>query len=239
MNVAVIPARGGSKRIPRKNIRIFNGKPILAYSIAAARESRCVDRLIVSTDDPEIAEVARAHGAEVPFLRPNHLADDQTHVDAVLRHAVQWLMDQGDGPDYVCGLFATAPFLSAEGLREGLARLQDAPEQQYAFGVARFSFPIQRAIRILPHGGVEPFHPECSAMRSQDLEAAYHDAGQFFWGRTQAILQGLPLFSPLSIPIVIPAYRVQDIDTPEDWERAELLHQALQLAENHARGVSS
>ncbi len=237
MNAAVIPARGGSKRIPRKNIRLFNGKPILAYSIAAAQESRGVDRLIVSTDDPEIAEVARACGAEVPFLRPSHLSDDQTHLDAVMRHAVRWLMDQGDSPDYVCGLFATAPFLTAEVLGEGLARLQDEPEKQYAFGVARFLFPIQRAIRILPDGGVAPFQPECSAMRSQDLEAAYHDAGQFFWGRTQAVLDGAPLFSPRSIPIVIPSDRVQDIDTPEDWKRAELLYRVLQLSENHARGV--
>ena len=239
MNVAVIPARGGSKRIPRKNIRSFNGKPILAYSIAAAQASRCIDRLIVSTDDPEIAEVARAYGAEVPFLRPNNLADDQTHLDAVMCHAVRWLIDQGNAPEYVCGLFATAPFLTAGLLREGLSRLQADPEKQHAFGVAQFSFPIQRAIRILPHGGVEPFQPECMTMRSQDLEAAYHDAGQFFWGRTAAILARASIFSPHAIPIVIPAYRVQDIDTSEDWERAELLHQALQLAETHARGVSS
>lgn len=239
MNVAVIPARGGSKRIPRKNIRAFNGKPILAYSIEAALECGCIDRLIVSTDDPEIAEVARAYGAEAPFDRPRELADDQTHIDAVLRHALRWAMDQGDAPEFACCLFATAPFLTAGALREGLTRLVHAPEQLYAFGVTSFSFPIQRAIRIVPNGGVEPFQPECIPMRSQDLEKAYHDAGQFFWGRPDAILDSVPLFTHRSIPVLIPSYRVQDIDTPEDWERAEWMHRALMLSENHARRLPS
>lgn len=239
MNVAVIPARGGSKRIPRKNVRLFDGKPILAYPIAAARESGCVDRLIVSTDDPEIAAVARAYGAEVPFTRPPELSNDHVHIGAVLRHAVRWLMDQGDAPEFVCCLFATAPFLTAAALREGLEKLRAAPEMQYAFGAVKFPFPIQRAIRILPGGGVEPFQPACMPMRSQDLEEAYHDAGQFFWGRADALLSGASIFTPRSIPIVIPSCRAQDIDTPEDWERAEFLHQALMLSETHARGLPS
>ena len=239
MNVAIIPARGGSKRIPRKNIRAFNGKPILAYSIEAAHESGCVDRVMVSTDDPEIADVARSFGAEIPFIRPQTLADDQTHLDAVMSHAVRWLIDQGHAPEFVCGLFATAPFLSGALLREGLHRLQTSPDKQYAFGVAKFSFPIQRAVRITPLGGIEPVQPACMRMRSQDLEEAYHDAGQFFWGRAEAILNRAALFSPTSIPIVIPSHRVQDIDTPEDWARAEWLHKALMLSENHACGLSS
>ena len=239
MNVAIIPARGGSKRIPRKNIRAFNGKPILAYSIEAARESGCVDRVMVSTDDPEIADVARALGAEIPFIRPHNLSDDQTHLDAVMSHAVRWLMDQGHVPEFVCGLFATAPFLSGALLHEGLHRLQASPDKQYAFGVAKFSFPIQRAVRITPLGGIEPFQPACMRMRSQDLEEAYHDAGQFFWGRAEAILNRAALFSPTSIPIVIPSHRVQDIDTPEDWARAEWMHKALMLSENHARSIPS
>ena len=239
MNVAVIPARGGSKRIPRKNVRPFDGKPMLAYSIEAALQSGCVDRLIVSTDDTEIADVARAHGAEVPFLRPSNLADDQTHVGAVIRHAIRWLADQGHAPDFVCGLFATAPFLTAEILRDGFEKLRAAPDKQFAFGVAKFSFPIQRAVRMVPGGGVEPFRPECMAMRSQDLEEAYHDAGQFFWGRTDAFLSGASIFTPRSIPILIPSHRVQDVDTPADWERAEYLYRALKLSENYARGLSS
>ena len=239
MNVAIIPARGGSKRIPRKNIRPFNGKPILAYSIEAARDSGCVDRLLVSTDDPEIAEVARSLGAEIPFIRPNHLADDQTHLDAVMSHAVQWLVDRGEAPGYVCCIFATAPFLTGSILREGFQRLQASPGKNHAFGVTKFSFPIQRAVRITPLGGIEPFQPDCMKMRSQDLEEAYHDAGQFFWGRPEAILNRDSIFSPTSIPIVIPSHRVQDIDTPEDWARAEWLHKALMLSENHARRLSS
>ena len=239
MNVAVIPARGGSKRIPRKNIRPFNGKPILAYSIEAALASGRVDRLLVSTDDPEIAAVARACGAETPFDRPAELADDQTHIGAVLRHAVRWLIAQGTTPELVCCVFATAPFLTPELLRDACDQLRQAPDMQYAFGAARFSFPIQRAVRRLPGGGVEPFQPECMAMRSQDLEPAYHDAGQFFWGRTEALLAGASIFSPRSIPVLIPSHRVQDIDTPEDWERAERLYQALLLPEPHAHRLPS
>ncbi|NLG35725.1 MAG: pseudaminic acid cytidylyltransferase [Lentisphaerae bacterium] len=234
MNVAVIPARGGSKRIPRKNLRPFNGKPVLAYAIDAARQCGCVDRILVSTDDDEVASLARSLGAEVPFRRPPDLADDHAPLGAVMRHAVQWMLVQGWDLDYVACLFATAPFLTPAILRDALHRLQADPSMQYAFGAARFPFPIQRAVRILPGGGVEPFTPRCMGMRSQDLEDAYHDAGQFFWGRPDAILARATIFSPRSIPVVIPSCRVQDIDTPEDWERAEFLHQALHLSESHA-----
>ena len=239
MNLAVIPARGGSKRIPRKNVRPFDGKPILAYSVEAALRSGVGDRLVVSTDDPEIAEVARSFGAETPFVRPAELANDHAHIGAVLRHAVRWAVEAGSPPDFVCCLFATAPFLTPELVREGFERLRADPEKSYAFGAAQFSFPIQRAIRILPGGGVEPFRPECMPMRSQDLEPAYHDAGQFFWGRAEAVLSGVSIFTPSSVPVVIPSFRVQDIDSPEDWERAEYLHRALKLSENHARGIPS
>ena len=239
MNLAVIPARGGSKRIPRKNVRPFDGKPILAYSVEAALRSGVDDRLVVSTDDPEIAEVARSFGAETPFVRPAELANDHAHIGAVLRHAVRWAVEAGSPPDFVCCLFATAPFLTPELVREGFERLRADPEKSYAFGAAQFSFPIQRAIRILPGGGVEPFRPECMPMRSQDLEPAYHDAGQFFWGRAEAVLSGVSIFTPSSVPVVIPSFRVQDIDSPEDWERAEYLHRALKLSENHARGIPS
>jgi pseudaminic acid cytidylyltransferase len=239
MNLALIPARGGSKRIPRKNVRPFNGKPIIAYSIAAALDSGCVDRVVVSTDDPEIADVARAHGAETPFVRPPELSDDHTHIGKVLAHAIRWFLDRNQPPDLVCCLFATAPFLEPGTLREACDRLRSAPDKLFSFGVARFSFPIQRAVRMLPGGGVAPFQPECMGMRSQDLEDAYHDAGQFFWARPHAILAGKSIFSPQSIPILIPSHRVQDIDTPEDWLRAECLHQAIALSDSHARGLPS
>ena len=229
MNIAIIPARGGSKRIPKKNIKPFCGKPMIAWSIAAARESRCFDRVIVSTDDEEIAVVAQTAGAAIPFIRPAELADDHTGTGAVIRHALQWVADQGERIDLACCIYATAPFVTATDLQQGMARLQAAPEKKYAFSVTSFPFPIQRAIRLTDDGGVEPFQPECMPMRSQDLEEAYHDAGQFYWGRPEAFLNGPSVFSPLSIPIILPRHRVQDIDTEEDWVRAEYLHRALQM----------
>ncbi len=228
MNVAIIPARGGSQRIPRKNIRLFGGRPMIAHSIDAARESGCFDRVIVSTDDPEVASVATACGGEVPFLRPADLSDAFTGLDAVMCHAVTWLESQGTRADFFCCIFATAPFLTAAALREGLALLQAAPHRQYAFSVTSFPFPIQRAVRLTGDHGVEPFRPECIPMRSQDLEPAYHEAGQFFWGRPAALRMGLSIYAPgVSVPVLIPRYRVQDIDTLEDWEQAEYLYKAL------------
>lgn len=233
MNIAIIPARGGSKRIPGKNIREFCGKPMIAYSIEAAQNSGCFERIMVSTDDAAVAAVAVKYGAEAPFLRPAALSDDHTALDAVLHHAVEWLDAQGVELTYVCCVFATAPFLTGAILRDGLALLQSAPHRQYAFSVASYPFPIQRAIRITADNGVEPFHPECIPVRSQDLEAAYHEAGQFFWGRPDALLRRLSIYAPgVSVPVHIPRYRVQDIDTMEDWIRAECLFQALKVMQD-------
>ena len=231
MHVAIIPARGGSKRIPRKNIKPFCGKPIIAWSIEAALDSGCFDRIIVSTDDEEIAAVARSAGAEVPFLRPAKLADDQTGTQAVVCHTLKWLQEQSIAIELACCIYATAPFVRSEDLQQGLCLLQDAPEKHYAFSVTSFPFPIQRAIRITADGGVEPINPECIPMRSQDLEETYHDAGQFYWGRPEAYLKGISVFSRQSIPIVLPRYRVQDIDTSEDWLRAEYMFRAAQMAQ--------
>lgn len=227
MRVAVIPARGGSKRIPRKNVRPFSGKPMIAWSIAAARESGCFDRIIVSTDDHEIAQTALSHGAEAPFERPSALSDDHTGTLPVIAHAVQWLAAQEDAaPSEVCCIYATAPFLRAEDLCRGLAILRDTGAD-YAFSVTSYAFPIQRAIRITPDRRVEMFQPGHFASRSQDLEEAWHDAGQFYWGRADAWLMQTPLFGHGSTPVILPRHRVQDIDTPEDWERAELMFAAL------------
>lgn len=222
MKLAVIPARGGSKRIPRKNVKDFFGQPMIAWSIAAARDSGCFDRIVVSTDDTEIAAVARAHGAETPFVRPPELADDHTPTIPVIAHAIQWYLDQGAAVDAACCIYATAPFVRAEDLRAGLAALT-AEDCAYVFSATSFPFPIQRAIRINAQGRAEMFNPEHFATRSQDLEEAFHDAGQFYWGRPEAWLQGLPIFSPQSIPLRLPRSRVQDIDTLEDWARAEQL----------------
>ncbi len=227
MRVAIIPARGGSKRIPRKNIKAFGGRPMIAWSILAAQKSGCFDQIIVSTDDDEIAELAKAHGAEAPFRRPEALADDHTPTVPVIAHAVQWLADNGTPAEEVCCLYATAPFVQAEDLSRGLEALRST-DAAYAFPVTSFAFPIQRAVRLRADGRVEMFYPEHSQTRSQDLPEAYHDAGQFYWGHARAWLAGLPVIGPSSTSIILPRYRVQDIDTPEDWERAERLFQVLQ-----------
>lgn len=232
MKVAIIPARGGSKRIPRKNIKLFAGKPIIAYSIEAAQNCGLFDRVVVSTDDDEIAEVARSFGAAIPFLRPKELADDHTGTNEVVKHAIQWFAAQGRPVNYACCIYATAPFLQPAFLREGYEKLA-ASAKSYAFAVTSFPFPIQRAIRLRPEGTVEPLHPEYIFARSQDLEETYHDSGQFLWGRAEAFLSDTIAFSPASIPVIIPRYLVQDIDTPEDWTRAELMFQAWrQMPEN-------
>ena len=226
MRLAVIPARGGSKRIPRKNIKPFGGKPMIAWSIEAARQSGCFDRVVVSTDDEEIAAVARELGAEVPFMRPAALADDHAGTLAVMRHAVDACgVDRATGR--VCCIYATAPFLLAEDLRRGLEILEQSGAD-YAFSVTSFAFPIQRALRLTPRGRVEMFDPAQFATRSQDLEEAWHDAGQFYWGRAAAWLDEAPLFSHGAAPVILPRHRVQDIDTPEDWLRAEWLFRAMQ-----------
>lgn len=227
MKVAIIPARGGSKRIPRKNVRLFAGKPIIAHSIGAALDSGCFDRVIVSTDDVEIAAVAREWGAETPFVRPPELADDHTGTNAVVKHAINWLAEQDTPADYACCIYATAPFVQARYLQEGLARLLER-RRGYAFSVTSFPFPIQRAIRINAEGAVEAIWPENIFRRSQDLEEAFHDAGQFYWGTTDAYLTDAVVFSPASIPIVLPRHLVQDIDTFEDWRRAELMFRVIQ-----------
>lgn len=226
MKLAVIPARGGSKRIPRKNIRLFAGKPMIAWSIEAALASGCFDRIIVSTDDAEIADVARAHRAEVPFVRPPELSDDHTGTIPVVAHAVGWMNQQVSPVEFACCLYATAPFVQVKDLRQGLDVLQRS-SAQYAFTVTNFAAPIQRSFRITDQERIEMFDPEQFNTRSQDLEEAYHDAGQFYWGRAQAWLEAKPLFSQASVPIVLPGYKVQDIDTEDDWIRAEMMFEIL------------
>lgn len=226
MNVAVIPARGGSKRIPRKNIRSFAGKPMIAWPIEAALQSCCFDQVIVSTDDAEIADIARASGAKVPFMRPETLSDDHTGTTPVIRNAIEWFVAQGIVPEQVCCIYATAPFVRPEDIRKGLEVL-NSEGCEFAFSVTSYAFPIQRALRLTEQGRVEMFQPEHFNTRSQDLEEAYHDAGQFYWGQSSAWLAGKPIFSPSAAPVILPRYRVQDIDTPEDWERAEWMFRAM------------
>jgi pseudaminic acid cytidylyltransferase len=227
MRIAVIPARGGSKRIPGKNIKLFAGKPIIAYSIEAALKSGVVDRVIVSTDDEAIAKTAEGLGAEVPFVRPSEISDDFTPTVPVIKHAIEWVAANWGKVSEVCCIYATAPFVTPHGIREAYERLMQNNVQGYVFTATTFPFPIQRAFRIKNDGHCEMFRPELYNARSQDLEEAYQDAGQFYWGRAESYMKEIEFFSTLSMPYVIPRYRVQDIDTAEDWERAEIMLRVL------------
>lgn len=226
MKIAVIPARGGSKRIPRKNIRPFCGRPIISYSIDAARQSGLFDEIIVSTDDEEIAAVSRQLGAATPFVRPREIADDFTGTNAVVKHAVTWFSERGNQISHACCIYATAPLLQPHYLREGHDALTHS-DAAFAFSVTSYAFPIQRAVRITTSGRVDAFYPEHRLTRSQDLEPAYHDAGQFYWGTGDAFRDDVPLFSERAIGIVLPRKFVQDIDTLEDWEQAEYMFRAI------------
>jgi pseudaminic acid cytidylyltransferase len=226
VKVAIIPARGGSMRIPGKNIKPFAGKPIMGWVIEAALESRIFDRVIVSTDDEDIARLAIEYGAEAPFVRPAELSDDLTGILEVVQHAIGWLRKQDISVEYVCCILATAPFLRPDILSQAFDKLIESGAR-YAFSVTDYPFPIQRAIRIDPTGRVEALWPENINARSQDLESAYHDAGQFYWGRIEAFERGDVIFSSCSVPIKLPRYLVQDIDTVDDWKQAELMFNAL------------
>lgn len=227
MRIAVIPARGGSKRIPNKNIEIFCGKPIIAWSIQHAVESRCFDRVIVSTDDDRIACIAEAYGAEAPFRRPARLSGDYVATNAVISHAIQWLLGHEYGVEVVCCLYATAPFVTPASLAVGASILRGDSSLSYVLPVSEYPFPVQRAVRIVS-GRFKMLQPEHFFTRSQDLETIYHDAGQFYFGTRDAWLRGEPVFGSNSAPLIIPSYRVHDIDTPDDWRRAELMFSALQ-----------
>lgn len=225
MKLCLIPARGGSKRIPGKNVRDFCGQPIIAYSIKAAIESACFDKVIVSTDDEKIAAIAKEYGAEVPFIRPESISGDHTGTTEVIKHALEWYANKGESVKYICCLYATAPFVSARYIRQGYEQLIDSAKS-YAFSVTSYAFPIQRALRINSSNEIEAIWKENITKRSQDLEEAYHDAGQFYWGKSEAFLKDEIVFSSSSVPVVLPRYIVQDIDTLEDWRHAEFMYKA-------------
>lgn len=229
MKIAVIPARGGSKRIPKKNIRPFMGKPIIAYSIEAALQSGCFDRVIVSTDDEAIAAVAKTYGAEVPFMRPADLSDDFTGTNAVARHAIEWCIDNGNDIRHACCIYATAPFVTAELIKEGWKKLTEN-NADFAVTVTTFPFAIQRALAMEADQTLTLFYPEHRDTRSQDLEEGYHDIGQLYWAKAASFVLDKPLFAGSeggTVPILVSRNRVQDIDTEEDWREAELRYQLL------------
>jgi pseudaminic acid cytidylyltransferase len=227
--VAVIPARGGSKRIPRKNIRPFLGEPLMARTIARLQAAACFDRIVVSTDDDEIAAVARAAGAEAPFQRHASLSDDHASTVPVIRDAIQQLDRLDCHPATIVAVYPAAVFMTATDLHTALMLLQQ-PDTDYVVPVTTFPYPIQRALRWREDGSTELFQPEHYESRSQDLEPAYHDAGQFYAGTRDAWLDERALFTSRTRLLRVPRTRVQDIDTPEDWERAEALFQLLEGA---------
>jgi pseudaminic acid cytidylyltransferase len=226
VNICIIPARGGSKRIPKKNIRPFFGKPILAYSIEAAIKADCFDRIIVSTDDNQIKEVAIAYGADVPFIRPESISNDYASTMDVIQHCIDWCERQNIKANKVCCLYATAPFVTVSDILRGLAII-DQDGVEYAFTATSYPFPIQRSFYLDEDERINMFYPLNMDKRSQDLVEAYHDAGQFYWGKVNAFKEALPFFAAHSKPILLPRQSVQDIDTLEDWDMAEALYAAV------------
>ena len=225
-SIALIPARGGSQRIPRKNVRPFHGRPMISWPIASALQSGLFDHVIVSTDDAEIAEAARAAGAEVPFLRPAELSDNHTPTRPVIQHAIEALEQAGVRPDRLCCLYATAVFTTAEDLRAADDLLSKSGAD-FVFAAATYPHPIQRAMRLVDGGGVVMVDETARSIRSQDLEERYHDAGAFYFGTRDAFMSGATVFSERSRIVAIPRMRVHDIDTMEDWEWAEMAFKIL------------
>ncbi|MDX1903381.1 MAG: pseudaminic acid cytidylyltransferase [Thermonemataceae bacterium] len=225
--IAIIPARGGSKRIPRKNIKDFLGKPIIAYSIETALESGLFSEVMVSTEDEEIAEVAKKYGAKVPFLRSADNADDFTGTVDVLVEVLEQYKKIGFVFEKSCCVYPTAPFVSVRRLEEA-KELLEKKNYDCVFPMVRFSYPIQRALKMDKAGKIAMFEPENLNKRSQDLESAYHDAGQFYFFNVQSILQKQQLWTNNTGAIILPETEVQDIDNQEDWEIAQIKYQWLQ-----------
>jgi pseudaminic acid cytidylyltransferase len=218
--IAIIPARGGSKRIPRKNIKLFHGKPIIAYSIEAALQSGLFDEVIVSTDDKEIAEIAQQYGAKVPFLRSKKNSDDFATTIDVIVEVMNFYKDKGIEHEFICCIYPCAVFVSKEKIQEAY-NLLNTKNFDTVLPIIEYGFPIQRALKIENEKTVFS-SPEFIKTRSQDLEKHYHDAGQFYWLRTNIILQEHTIFTSNTGSIVISELEAQDIDTETDWKLAEL-----------------
>jgi pseudaminic acid cytidylyltransferase len=223
--LAIIPARGGSKRIPGKNSKLFEGQPIITYSIKAAKASGCFTEIMVSTDDNTIADIAKKSGASVPFLRSAASSNDHAGLVEVLLEVLEQYKKLGKTFDYVCCILPTAPFLTAQRISEGFGLIRKN-EHDSVFPVVRFGYPIQRALK-LKGTTASMFWPENYDKRSQDLEPAYHDCGQFYWVRPDVLGMKKRLFTDRSGYVILSEAEVQDIDTPEDWDIAELKYRML------------
>ena len=225
MNVCIIPARGGSKRIPKKNIKYFCGDPIIKYSIDAAKKSNLFDYIIVSTDDLEIAKISEEIGAEVPFVRPQNISDDNSGIKDVMIHAIKYLQDNATELDKICCLLPTAPLVEINDIKKGEICLDKVEKDKFVFAATKFNFPIQRGFS-LENNLAFPIDLNFTKKRSQDLKEYFHDAGQFYWGYKEAWFSKKNFFEE-SMPILLPSWRVQDLDTIEDWERAELIYKII------------
>jgi len=227
MNLAIIPARGGSKRIPRKNIKNFNGKPMISWSIELAIESRIFDNIVVSTDDNEIQEIAIKKGAEVPFLRPKDLSDDHTPTAPVVKHAINELNQLGHNYKNVCCIYPCAPFIKPDDLKKSLQFLDKGFD--FVYPVIEYTHPIQRAMQKDLEGVMKFIQPSFELSRTQDLDKTFHDAGQFYWGKALSWLSDKKMHSS-GYGFEVPHWRFIDIDNPDDWQRAEIMHEILNRA---------
>lgn len=229
-NIAIIPARGGSKRIPKKNIKDFLGKPIIAYSIEIAVSCKLFSKVIVSTDDQEIKDVAIKYGAEVPFIRPRKIADDFTGTHEVIGNAVKWLEDNGQKMDYVCCIYPTAPLIHRDDLKKGFEIIKIG-KWNSVMAATNFSYPIFRSFEILQDGGLKMIFPDYYNSRSQDLPEVYHDAGMFYWAKPNTWKEKPKEYFQNKSIVKIPNYRTQDIDTLDDWKKAEIIYKIINREE--------
>jgi N-acylneuraminate cytidylyltransferase len=224
-SVAIITARGGSKRIPRKNIRPFLGAPIIKYSIEAALQSGCFDEVMVSTDDKEIAEVASSYGAAIPFMRSAKNSDDYSGTADVIAEVINEYEKRGEIFEHLCCIYPTAPFITAEKLKNAMSVLQKE-DADCVLPVVRYSYPIQRSLKI-ENGKAYMLWPENYLARSQDLMPVYHDCGQFYCMKTKSLLEQMKLFAVHTIPLITPEEEVQDIDNEDDWKIAEIKYKMI------------
>lgn len=226
MNICIIPARGGSKRIPKKNIKNFLGKPIISYSIKLALASNLFDKVIVSTDSKEISKVAIKYGAQVPFMRPKKFANDYIGTHEVIGHAVNWLESKSEKIDYACCIYPTAPLIKKKDLMKGLDLIKKKGCDS-VIAATCFSYPIFRSFKKLSNGGLQMIFPKHFNSRSQDLPKIYHDAGLFYWAKPNIWKKKPCRFGKKNHIVEIPNYRVQDIDTYDDWKKAEVIYKVL------------
>lgn len=224
--IAIIPARGGSKRIPKKNIKIFCGKPMIYYSIKNAISSSCFKKVIVSTDNDDIARISKKYGAEILFKRPKNLSTDKALTRDVVNHTISFLDKLGEEFKYACLIYPTAPLLQKKKLIEGY-KIIKSNKFDFAFTVTEYQYPIQRAFKIDKFKNVKMLYPKYRYIMSNNLEKIYHDAGQFYFGKKDSFLNYKPTFGKKSFPIILPKSLAQDIDDIDDWKIAENLFKTL------------